>query len=105
MDGVENAEVMITFESSIELIISTTKETKTVVSGSTETKVVVETPVLVTEKGVTKPIILQEKLPAPKSVFVVVKASNSAKVKLEIVRAIEVLFALPTSKIEVLTGK
>ncbi len=105
VDGVESAEVMITFESSVELIISSTKETKTVSSGSSETKVVVETPVLVTEKGVTKPIILQEKLPEPKSVFVVVSGVKDTKVKLDIIRAIEVLFALPSSKIEVLVGK
>ena len=105
VDGVESAEVMITFESSVELVISSTKETKTVSSGSSETKVVVETPVLVTEKGVTKPIILQEKLPEPKSVFVVVSSVKDTKVKLDIIRAIEVLFALPSSKIEVLVGK
>ena len=105
VDGVDTAEVMITFDSSVELIISTTKETKTVSSGSTETKVIVETPVLVTEKGVTKPIILQEKLPRPTSVFVVAKGAENTKVKLDIIRAVEVLFALPSSKIEVLIGK
>jgi len=105
IEGVERAEVMITFESSVELIISTTKETKTISSGSSETTVIVETPVLVTEKGVTKPIILQEKLPKPTSVFVVAKGVDDTKVKLDIIGAIEVLFALPSSKIEVLEGK
>ena len=105
IEGVERAEVMITFESSVELIISTTKETKTVSSGSSETTVIVETPVLVTEKGVTKPIVLQEKLPKPTSVFVVAKGVDDTKVKLDIIGAIEVLFALPSSKIEVLEGK
>ncbi len=105
IEGVEKAEVMITFESSVELIISTTKETKTVSSGSSETTVIVETPVLVTEKGVTKPIVLQEKLPKPISVFVVARGADDAKVKLDIIGAIEVLFALPSSKIEVLEGK
>ncbi len=105
VEGVEKAEVMITFESSIELIISTTKETKTVSSGSSSTTIVVETPVLVTEKGLTRPIVLQEKLPEPKSVFVAVKGSNETKLKLDIIKAIEVLFSLPSSKIEVLVGK
>ena len=66
VDGVDSVEVMITFESSIELIISTTKETKTISSGNTETILLVETPVLVNQNGVSKPIVLQEKLPAPK---------------------------------------
>ncbi len=105
VEGVDSAEVMITFESSIELVISTTKETKTISSGTTETILLVETPVLVNQNGVSKPIVLQEKLPAPKSVFVVAKGADDAKVKLDIVQAIEVLFSLPSSKIEVLAGK
>lgn len=105
IDGVENVNVMITFEDSIELIISTSKETKTIQSGNSTTTVVVETPILVTEKGVSKPIVLQEKLPEPKSVFIVAKGANDTKVKLEIIKAVEVLFSLPSSKIEVLAGK
>ncbi len=105
VEGVDNVEVMITFENSIELIISSSKETKTIKSGNSSTTVIVETPVLVTEKGVSKPIVLQEKLPEPKSVFIVAKGADNAKVKLEIIKAVEVLFSLPSSKIEVLVGK
>ena len=105
IDGVESAEVMITFESSIELIVATKKETKTISSGSSETILLVENPVLVTENGVSKPIVLQEKLPSPKSVFIVAKGAEDAKVKLSIVQVVEVLFSLPSSKIQVLAGK
>ena len=105
MKGVENAEVMIAFDSGVELLIASTKETKTITNGSSSTVVVVETPVLVTEKGVSKPIVLQEKLPKPVSVFIVAKGAEDTKVRLNIMKAIEVLFNLEASQIEVLIGK
>ena len=103
--GVEKADVMITFENSIELVISATKESKTVSSGGGQTTITIETPVLINENGKSKPIVLQQKLPSPKSVFIVAKGADNPKTKLDIIKAIEVLFSLPASKIEVLAGK
>ncbi len=105
IEGVGDVEVMITFDSSVELVIATTKESKTTMSGSSQTTITIETPVLVNKNGESKPIVLQEKLPQPQSVFIVANGAENTNVKLDIIRAVEVLFALPSSKIEVLAGK
>lgn len=110
IQGAGNVDVMVTFDSGLELEIAYSTETKTTITTGTggtktETTVVVQTPILVSEKGVSKPIILKEKLPQPTSVIVVSSGASDTRVKLDLLKAVETILTLPSSKIEIFVGK
>jgi len=93
MKGVGKADVAIRFESSIEYILAViTTES----SNGTST-----TPILVTENGVTKPIIVQEIYPKAKGVVVVCEGAKDAKVKLQVIDAVSIMLDLVKEKIVV----
>lgn len=102
MSGVTNAKVMLYYDKDITYNIAYTQETKTTSSGEkTETK----SPVLVGDGESKKPIILSKTLPSPKSIVVVASGAQNTSVKLEILRLIQAMFEISSSKIEIFAGK
>ena len=108
IDGAGKVEVMVGFDSGLELVVAYSTETKTTTSnasgGKSETTIVVQTPVLVNEKGTTKPIVLKEKLPIPQSVVIVASGANDIKVKLNLIKAAQTTLGVESGKIEVFVG-
>ncbi len=99
--GAGNVSVLLTFNKGIETVIAYTTETETAKDGNvTEIK----SPVLITNNGKTETVVLQEIMPTPVSIVVVSTGANNTNVKLEILRAIQTMFALPTSSIEIFAG-
>lgn len=93
--------VLLTFNKGIETVIAYTTETETSSNGNvTEVK----SPVLITNNGKTETVVLQEIMPMPVSIVVVATGANNTNVKLEILRAVQAMFALPTSSIEIFAG-
>lgn len=109
IEGAGNVEIMLVFDVGVELVIAYSTETKTTVSGSgnnkSQTTVVVQTPILVNVNGKSQPIILQEKLPKPTSIIVVSSGAKDANIKLNLIKAVQTILDLPSSKIEVFAGK
>jgi len=99
ISGAGNVNVMLYFEEGIKTEIAYIVEVKTLSDG---TQVETKSPVLITNSdGQSDTIILQEILPSPTSVIVVSSGAKDTKVKLEILRLIQAMFKLSTSKIEI----
>ncbi|MCL2599196.1 MAG: hypothetical protein FWD76_04735 [Firmicutes bacterium] len=89
--GVGESDVAINFESSVEYVLAViVSETG---SGKTET------PILVTENGVTKPIILKEIYPKALGVFVVCQGANNAAVRTAILDGVSAMLDIAKDKI------
>lgn len=94
--------VLIYFNEGIETVIAYTTEVETLPNNGVvkETK----SPVLVTNSGKTQPIILQENMPTPSSIVIVSTGAKDTNVKLEILRAVQTMFNINSSKIEIFAG-
>lgn len=101
LDGAGQTKVMLYFEEGITTEIAYTTEIKTLSDG---TQVEVKSPVLITNDGKEEPIILQEIMPKPVSIVIVASGAKNTNVKLEIIRLVQAMFELSTSKIEVFAG-
>lgn len=99
--GAGKISVLLTFNKGIETVIAYTTETKTAADG---TVTEVKSPVLITNNGKTETVVLQEIMPTPNSIVIVATGANNTNVKLEILRAVQAMFALPTSSIEIFAG-
>lgn len=102
MSGVENAKVMLYYDEDIAYNIAYTLETKTTTSGE---KIETKSPVLIDNGEGEKPIVLSKTLPSPKSIIVVASGAENTTVKLEILRLIQAMFEISSSKIEIFAGK
>ena len=67
-------------------------------------KVETKTPILVEENNKSTPLILQTIMPKVESVIVVASGAKNTNVKLNILKVVEMLYNLPTSKIEIFVG-
>lgn len=101
INGAGSTKVMLYFEEGIKTEIAYTVETKTLSDG---TKVEVKSPVLIKNDGVEEPIILQETMPKPTSVIIVASGAKDTNVKLEILRCVQAMFEISSSKIEIFAG-
>jgi stage III sporulation protein AG len=103
--GAGKVEVMVTLESGPELVIatSTDKKTNTTESGSNKTQsvTVVENPVIVTQNGTSRPLVLMEILPKIQGVIVVAQGANNIKVKLDLLSAIQALLSISQGNIQI----
>lgn len=95
MKGVGNADVAIHFESSIEYIFAVMSTENS--NGKTET------PMLVTENGVTKPIIVKEIYPKALGVVIVCEGANNSTVRIAVIDAVSIMLNLTKEKIVVTT--
>ncbi len=101
--------VMITLEGGVEIEIAYTIEERinnsTGSSNSQESSTIIKTPVLITQNGVTKPVILNEKNPAIQGVVIVASGANNTRVKLDILRAAVAVLNIEPSIIEIFAGE
>jgi len=109
ISGAGKVEVMITLESGPELIIATSTDKKTTTTESsgnkTESITVVENPIIVTQNGSSKPLVLMEILPKVKGVIIVSQGANNVKVKLDLLNAIQALLSITPSNIQIFSSK
>ncbi len=99
ISGAGNVNVMLYFEEGIRTDIAYIVEIKTLSDG---TQVETKSPVLITDDdGQSDTVVLQEIMPSPVSVIVVASGAKDTKVKLEILRLMQAMFNLSTSKIEI----
>jgi stage III sporulation protein AG len=107
--GAGEVKVMVTLENGPELVIATSTDKKTNSSESgtnkTQTVTVVENPVIVTQNGTSKPLVLMEILPKVKGVIVVSEGAGNIKVKLDLLNAIEALLSISPSNIQIFASK
>ena len=112
MEGVGEVEVMITQESSSELVLQVDeKKTEDIlreedgeggVKDSTQSEYTKETVLIGTADG---PYVIKEINPQVSGVLILVRGAGSAAVKNEICEAVEALFNLPIHKIKVLEAE
>lgn len=103
--GAGNVDVMVTLESGPELIIAKTvdKKTNTVTNGdnSTTTVTVVETPIIITKDGESKPLVLLEIMPKIKGVIIVSQGAGDVKTKLALLEAVQSILGVNGNNIQI----
>lgn len=110
ISGVSDVEAMVVLSSSSELVIaknitevSKSETDKNGIISSNNTKE--ETPLIISQGGKNDPLILVEILPKVAGVVVVAKGANDVNTKLNILKAIQALFSVPSGNIEIIEGK
>ncbi|MDD4211434.1 MAG: stage III sporulation protein AG [Clostridia bacterium] len=105
ISGAGKVAVMITLDSGPELVIATSTDQKTNTSqngdNKTESITVVENPVIITQNGTSRPLILMEILPKVKGVIVVAEGASNMKVKLDLLNAIQALLDISSNNIQI----
>lgn len=107
LKGVSSASVMVSVCSGGEIVIAnsieeTKEENK---DGESKNVTTIKTPIIVTENGTSKPVVLMEILPKIQGVIVVAKGADDVNVKLNIYKAIQTITELPSENIQVFAGK
>ncbi len=101
--------VMVTLEGGVEIEIAYTIEERvnnsTGSTNSQESSTIVKTPILITQNGVTKPVILSEKNPEIQGVVIVASGASNTRVKLDILRATVAVLSVEPAKIEIFAGE
>lgn len=105
LKGVKNVAVVVSVSSGGEVVIANNVEEKTVENENGKNVTVVKTPIIVTENGTSKPIILMEILPKVNGVLVVAGGAEDINVKLNILKAVEAIVSIPSENIQVFAGK
>ena len=59
---------------------------------------------LVTKNGQDEPIVLQETMSKPVSIIIVANGAENTNVKLEILRLVQAMFEISSSKVEIFAG-
>jgi len=106
LSGVGDVQVMVTLESSMELVFANTTEEK--INNSTATNsytVQITTPLIVETSNGQMPIVIKEVLPKVKGVLVVCSGVNNVGTKLDVIHAVQSLLDVKNSNIQVLFGK
>ena len=105
ISGAGRVSVMITLESGPELVIATSTDQKTNSSQSgdnkTESITIVENPVIISQNGTSRPLILMEILPKVQGVVVVAQGAGNVKVRLDLLNAIQGLLNISGSNIQI----
>lgn len=105
LNGVKNVQVLVSVSSGGEIVIANNVEEKTSFEDDGKKVTVIKTPIIVTENGTSKPIILMEVLPKVNGVIVVASGAEDVNVKLNIYKAIEAIISIPSENIQVFAGK
>ena len=100
--------VMVTLESGPELKIATQVDERTTSStnssGTNTSVTVVEEPIIITQNGEDKPLVLMEILPVIKGVVVVAEGAKDVATRLNILEAVQALLGISNSNIQILIG-
>jgi len=105
LKGVKDVRVLVSVSSGGEVVIANNVEEKTVENGEGKNVTVVKTPIIVTENGTSKPIVLMEVLPKINGVLIVATGAEDVNVKLNIFKAVEAVINIPSENIQVFAGK
>ena len=70
----------------------------------TENITVVENPIIVTQNGSSKPLILMEILPKVQGVIVVARGAGDVRVRLDLLNAIRALLEVNSENIQIFVG-
>lgn len=107
LKGVGSTKVMVSVKSGSEIVIANSITEEKVVSsdGESQNVTIIKTPIIVTENGEDKPVILMEVLPEIQGVIVVAEGADDTFVKLNIYRAIQAIITIPSENIQVFAGK
>ncbi len=99
IDGAGKVRAMVYFDEGIKTEIAYIVEVKILADG---TRVETKSPVLISNKeGKSETVVLQEIMPSPVSVIVVASGAKDTNVKLEILRLVQTMFGLSSSKVEI----
>ena len=105
ISGAGCVSVMITVESAPELIIATSSSEKTNTSSSGSTSqtntTVSKEPIIVTNGGVSGPLVVTEKLPQITGVVVVAEGAKNTNVKLTLLQAVQALLNVKSDNIQI----
>lgn len=100
--------VMITISTTPEIVLATSKDEKTNSStsnsSSTSYTTTVTEPIIITDKGISTPLVIREVLPEIKGVVVVSSGASNTKVKLDIINAVKALLNISSNNIQVFCG-
>lgn len=109
IEGLGEVNVMITLESSPELIIAYNTEEKTVTTqngaNTNETVTIVKDPIIINVNGENKALILMEQLPKIKGIIIVAKGAKDVKLKLDILNATSTIFDISVNSIQIFAGE
>lgn len=110
INGAGSVQVMITYSGSTEKIIANTKSTHTNSSSgsgsiTTSTSTITETPIIINSNGSSKLYVTKEILPEVKGVIVVAQGAGSARVRLELMRAVQTVLNVGANNIEIFAMK
>ena len=96
-----NVEVAVKLSGGIEYVYAYTTKTETLENG---TKVETKTPILITKDNISTPMVLQTIMPNVERIVIFASGAKNTNVKLDILRAVQLLYDLPSSKIEIFAG-
>ena len=99
--GAGNVQVMVTIDSSASVVLASNDETKT----SNGTTTVSANPIILQQNGQNYPIVISEVLPKIKGVVVVSSGASNTAVRLNILKAVQILLNLNDSQINILVGE
>ena len=110
IDGAGKVKVMITYSSSPEKIIANTKSTHTNTTSSsgsvtTSTSTVTETPIIISSSGKSELYIIKEIMPQVVGVIVVAGGADNARVRLDLMRAVQTILNINANSIEIFAMK
>ena len=100
INGVGKINIMITLESSPELVIAYDTETY----GVGETLTTKKEPIIITQNGISSPLILSELLPKIRGVVIVAQGADNVAVKLDLLTATIKLLDISVDSIEIFAG-
>ncbi len=108
LNGLGNVEVMITLDSSLELVFAESIEEKTnssLQTGSTGSYIVeVSSPIIIETSSGDEPLVVKEILPKIKGVLIVCSEMQNVASKLNIIQAVQSLLGINVSNIQVLSS-
>jgi len=107
IEGAGQVEVMITYDSSSEIVTANTTTVSTDKTNSSdrtaESKNETVSPVLISQSGTTTPLIVKEILPSVKGVIVIAEGADDIRVRLNLVNAVCTALAVDAEKVEIFT--
>lgn len=101
ISGAGSVSVMITVGGAPELIVASSSSEKTNSGFGGDGVIVSSDPVIVTNGGVSSPLILTEKLPEITGVVVVAQGAKETKIKLMLLQAVQALLNVKSSNIQI----
>lgn len=106
--GAGKVSVMVTLQTSPEIILANTTDEKvnssTSQSNSTSYTTTVTEPIIITSNGNKSALVIKEVLPEVKGIVVVATGASNTNVKLDIVQAVKALLDIDMNKIQVFAG-